>query len=52
MADQPTATEASANRIRAVVEGNRLELIESGVARLKELLSIMESTREQVAKKR
>jgi cardiolipin synthase A/B len=41
MADQPTAAQASTNRIRAVVEGNRLELIESGAERLKELLSMI-----------
>ena len=48
MADQPTAAQASTDRIRAVVEGNRLELIESGTARLKELLAIIAKAKESL----
>lgn len=48
MADQPTAAKASTDRIHAVVEGNRLELIESGAARLKELLAIIASAEESL----
>lgn len=48
MADQPTAAEASTDRIRAVVEGNRLDLIERGVTRLKELLAIIADAEESL----
>jgi len=48
MAAQPTASEASTDRISAVVEGNRLELVESGVARLKELLAIIAGAEESL----
>lgn len=48
MADQPTVAEPSRDRIRAVVEGSRLELIESGVDRLGELLAIIEKAEESL----
>lgn len=48
MADQPTVAEAPTDRIRATVEGNRLELIESGVARLQELLKIIAEAEESL----
>jgi cardiolipin synthase len=48
MADQPAAAKAPTDQIRAVVEANRLELIESGVARLKELLAIIAKAEESL----
>jgi cardiolipin synthase len=48
MADQPAVAKAPTDQIRAVVEGNRLELIESGVARLKELLAIIAKAEESL----
>jgi cardiolipin synthase len=48
MADQPNARKQSDGAIRAVVEGNRLELIESGVARLEELLRIIAGAEESL----
>jgi cardiolipin synthase len=41
MADQPDSPRPSDGAIRAVVEGNRLELLETGAARLDELLAII-----------
>jgi cardiolipin synthase len=48
MADQPTSAAESARAIRATVEGNRLELIESGVARLEQLLAIIAEAKESL----
>lgn len=41
MADQPDSRPVTEGTIRAVVEGNRLEVIETGAARLGELLRII-----------
>ena len=48
MADQPSSRPSGEGAIHAVVEGNRLELIESGVARLEELLRIIEQAEESL----
>ena len=48
MADQPTSATSTPGPIRATVEGNRLELIESGEARLAELLKIVERAEESL----
>jgi len=48
MADQPDSIPAAGGAIRATVEGNRLELIESGVARLDELLRIITNAEESL----
>ena len=48
MADQPYRRPPAAGAIRAVVEGNRLELIESGAARLDELLTIIAKAEESI----
>ena len=48
MADQPDPRPSGDGAIRAVVQGNRLELIESGVARLEELLAIIASAEESL----
>lgn len=48
MADQPDRRPPADGTIRAVVEGNRLELIESGVARLEELLNIIANAEESL----
>ena len=48
MADQPTSAAESTHAIRATVEGNRLELIESGAARLEELLQIIAEAKESL----
>ena len=48
MADQPDSIPAADSTIRATVEGNRLELIESGVARLDELLRIIANAEESL----
>jgi len=48
MADQPDRRSAAERTIRAVVEGSRLELIENGVARLEELLRIIEQAKESL----
>ena len=47
MAARPNSTKAS-EPIRATVEGNRLELIESGVARLQELIKIIREAEESL----
>jgi len=48
MADQPDSIPGALGAIRAVVEGNRLELIESGAARLAELLRIIGQAEESL----
>ena len=48
MADQPKSASKNAGAIRATVEGNRLELIESGEARLAELLRIIGQAEESL----
>jgi cardiolipin synthase len=48
MAAQPNSTKASDQPIRATVEGNRLELIESGTARLEELIKIIGEAEESL----
>jgi cardiolipin synthase A/B len=48
MADQPDTTLPNDGPIRATVEGNRLELIESGVARLEELIRIIANAEESL----
>jgi cardiolipin synthase len=48
MADQPKTRPSGDGAIRAMVEGNRLELIESGVARIDELLRIIERAEESL----
>jgi len=48
MADQPDSIPTADSAIRATVEGNRLELIESGVARLDELLRIIANAEESL----
>ena len=48
MADQPKPASKNIGAICATVEGNRLELIETGVARLAELLSIIGQAKESL----
>jgi cardiolipin synthase len=48
MADQPKSAGRADGAIRATVEGNRLELIESGAARLAELLRIIANARDSL----
>jgi cardiolipin synthase len=48
MADQPDSRRPIDGAIRAVVGGNRLELIESGAARLQELLGIIGDAEESL----
>ena len=48
MADQPDSIPAAESAIRATVEGNRLELIETGAARLEELLRIIANADESL----
>ncbi len=48
MADQPDIRSTADGAIRATVEGHRLELIESGVARLEQLLTIIREAEESL----
>jgi cardiolipin synthase len=48
MGHQPDPRPSGDGAIRAVVQGNRLELIESGVARLEELLAIIAQAEESL----
>jgi cardiolipin synthase len=48
MADQPDPRPSSDGAIRATVEGNRLELLESGAVRLEELLRIIANAEESL----
>lgn len=48
MADQPDSAAMTKGAIRATVEGNRLELIETGAARLDQLLAIIADAKESL----